>query len=65
MDASHKTVTSIELTSEQRHKIAKDLGLTDRLATVPTTISIAGIKSSDLHGAATRAGAAAAVAVIA
>jgi hypothetical protein len=46
-----KTVTSLELTEEQRSKIAKDLGLGNKLDKVPTQITIAGLKSSDLAGA--------------
>jgi hypothetical protein len=45
-----KTVTTIQLTEQQRSQIANDLGLANKMDRIPTKIVVAGLKSSDLSG---------------
>lgn len=62
--STNKSVTIVELTQEQRSKIANDLGYGSNLDKVPTSITIAGIKSSDLAGGHSLGGQLGAVVVI-
>lgn len=65
MATTNKTVTSLELTKEQRFKIADGLGLSARMEKVPAKLTVAGVSSGDLAGSRTIGGEQAIVAVIA
>jgi hypothetical protein len=65
MATTQKTVTSLELTGEQRSRIAEELGLSHKMEKVPARLTVAGISSADLAGRPTVGGGHAIVAVIA
>jgi hypothetical protein len=65
MATTSKTVTSLELTNDQRSRIAHDLGLSAKMEKIPARLTIAGVSSADLAGRPTIGGGHAIVAVIA